>query len=97
MTQNLQRQLDAIVSLKSNLEYLRTQINELSTLYKSKVDAMVEEGLPIQIYDTYTHSYLESHLSSLNNLMTMIEDEDIQYINRNIEALEEVIARSGSH
>lgn len=96
MSQNLQRQLDAIVTLKTNLNYLRNQLNELSVLYKSKVDAMVEEGLPIQIYDTYTKSYLDNHLSSLNNLMNIIEDEDIQYINRNIEALEEVIARSGS-
>lgn len=94
MPQNLQLQLDALVQLRRELIYLNKQITELSKLYKSRIDQMVEEGLPIQIHDTYSNSYLESHCSALNTLVSTIEEEDISYINRNIEVLQKLIESS---
>ncbi len=94
--QNLQQQLQALEMLKSYLINWTNHLNEISAKYTASVDAMVESVLPIQIADNYKNSFMQRNVSTLNSLVQMIEQEDLPYINRNIEALQELIQRTSA-
>lgn len=94
--QNLQQQLQALETLRSQLIQFNNSLNELSERYNSSVNALVESGLPIQISENYSNSHQQRNSSAIASLVHMVEEEDIPYINRNVEALQELIERTQS-
>jgi len=94
--QNLLQQLQALEVLKSRLNEFNDYVNALSAKYQKLIDALVESGLPIQIAENYTNSFMQRNVSALNSLVQGVEQEDIPYINRNIEALQELIQRTSA-
>ena len=92
--QDLEKQMQALEMLKAYLINFNNQVNELSAQYKAQIDAMVESGLPIQIADSYKNSFLQRNISALNSLVQMVEQEDLPYINRNIDKLEGLLGQA---
>lgn len=94
--QDLQRQLEALEHLKSYLVSFIDHLGELSGSYNSNMDKLIETGLTIQIAESYKMSYQLRNINALKALAHSIETEDIPYVNRNIEALKELIERAKS-
>ncbi len=92
--QDLQRQLQAMQSLRASLVKFIADLNDLSGKYNASVNSLREAGLPVQVAEKYMDTYQQRNTSSLGNLIQMVENEDIPYVNRNIEALEDLISRT---
>lgn len=71
-------------------------LSELSGTYNSVINAMPEAGLPVQIAQNYKETYQKRNTGAINNMIHQIETEDIPYVNRNIQALTELIQRTSA-
>lgn len=92
--QDLERQMQALEGLKSTLMHFMEQLAELSASYNSNVNSLKESGLTVQIADNYANTYQQRNTEAISNLIRLIEEEDLPYVNRNIEALTDLIERT---
>lgn len=94
--QDLMRQLEALEALKSFLIKFMQELTELSGSYNSNVKALVESGLTIQISENYGNTYQQRNTNDINKLIQMVETEDLPYVNKNIQALMDLIDRASA-
>lgn len=90
-TQDLEIQIRALEKLKSCLQQVSDRLQEVASKYNSSIDVLVENGLPIQVAETYKNTYLSRNVSAINSLIRGIQEEDMAYVNKNIEALQGVL------
>lgn len=86
--------MQALEGLRASLIQFKDRLAELSAGYNSAVNGLRESGLTVQIADNYADTYQLRNTEAIGNLIRMIEEEDLPYVTRNIEALADLIERT---
>lgn len=88
--QSFELQIEALEKME---QLLRGTIEDLLSRMKSyneQVDALIEEGLPIEFLDQYKEDYLEGNIQKLMSLTEEMEEADIKFIHDTIAKLEDM-------
>ena len=88
--QSIELQIEALEKME---QLLRVTIEDLLSrmkLYNDQVNALVEDGLPIEVLDQYNENYLEANSQKLRSLTEEMEEEDIKYIHDTIAKLKDI-------
>ena len=94
--QDFQKQLNALNQLKGFLEGYRSDLgNQLGT-YRSWVQNMRHEGVETRIAGAYENNYYAENDKSIQRVIDNIDEKDLPFIRRQIEAIEDILRRLGS-
>ena len=88
--QSLELQKEALRKMEQLLHVTIEDLLSRMNLYKDQVDALLEEGLPVEFLDQYKENYLGANSQKLRSLTEEMEDADIKYIRDTIEKLEDI-------
>ena len=92
--QDYERQLSALLELKSYLEVFKEEIGEKLIMYSNKFLALRESGLPVQIAENYAANYCNTNTQVLRNLIGNITEQDLPYVNANINIVEQALEKA---
>ena len=95
--QSLQEMQMALTRLKSELEGLKSTLLNKIEEYRNIVDRLNVQGLSREVHDTYLSSYYEKDRSLINALIDHIEEYDVPYVDKNLQAtgVNKSVAESG--
>jgi hypothetical protein len=79
-------QRNVLEQFSSLLSGFDTELNGLINRYEEGILSLYEdEGLMEEIFEDYKNTYLDSMKSSLQELLTRIQEEDIPFIEKEID------------
>lgn len=81
-------QKDLLVKLREALELFREDMSNVARNYKNTVQTLHEEqGMMDETYEEYYINYLNPTVEVLNNMLERIDNEDIAFIEKEINFL----------
>lgn len=81
-------QKDLLVKLRESLEVFREDMSNVARNYKNTVQNLHEEqGMMDETYEEYYINYLNPTVELLNNMLERIDNEDIAFIEKEINFL----------
>lgn len=80
-TMSLEVQIQRILDLKSQLDLLVNRVKIIKDNIEEQLNLALNNGLPIEIYQTYKTHYLSALYNSLDIIITRIMREDKGYLN----------------
>lgn len=78
---SLQVQIQRISNLKSQLDLLVNRVKIIKDEMNAQLNLALQNGLPIEIYQTYKIHYLSTLYNSLDTITTRIMRDDKGYLN----------------
>jgi hypothetical protein len=79
-------QKEVLEQFSSLLSAFETNFKELINRYEQDIVSLYEEhGLMEEIYEDYKGTYLDSLKSSLDDLLARIQEEDIPFVEKEID------------
>lgn len=93
--QNLQLQQNALNNLKSVMQIFCYELQKSMQVHTSKIRALQESGLPVQILENYLENYLSLTCNIIHQIENNIETIDLPYANRLIEAMDSILCMAG--
>ncbi len=91
--QDLQIQIEALESLKYELNNIIESLAEVDRAFATSVGYLSDEGLPDEILSNYQNRYMSVISDGVKKLCNSIGENDIGYIDSLIRDLHEVIER----
>jgi hypothetical protein len=89
--QDLHRQLDALQDLRGFLEMFRSElINQLNG-YRNRTHGLRESGISNEVALNYESACYTVNEGYLKQLVNNIQEDDLPYINRQIQVIEDAI------
>lgn len=89
--QSLETQLEALHQLRSFLNEFKEELRAKMQIYNEKVNSLRENALSREIATNYDSSYCVPNNQKLWQLIEIMEQADMKYINENIAKTEEAI------
>lgn len=89
--QSLETQLEALHQLRSFLNEFKEELRAKMQIYNEKVNSLRENALSREIATNYDNSYCVPNNQKLWQLIEIMEQADMKYINENIAKTEEAI------
>jgi len=81
-------QKELLVKLRESLELFREDMSNVARNYKNTVQMLHEEqGMMDETYEEYYINYLNPTVEVLNNMLERIDNEDIAFIEKEINFL----------
>ena len=92
--QDLQRQLDALFELRGFLEKFRGELEGLLDGYRNRTHNLRESGISNEVALNYESSCYTVNEGYLKQLIHNIMADDLPYIHRQIEAVQDAIDKA---
>ena len=89
--QSLYIQRDALFELRGFLESFRSELVSQLNGYRNRIQNLRESGISTEVAHNYESSYYTVNEGYLKQLVHNITEDDLPYINRQIEAIQNLI------